>query len=87
MVNNAPIPQQYLEDYLELQSSTVTCNPDPILQSGSDLIQAPLFAATNAKVRHDHMALAQLVIMLATMAADEKLEQASTRIYRHLRER
>lgn len=87
VVNNAPIPQQYLEDYLELQSSTVTCNPDPILQSGSDLIQAPLFAATNAKVRHDHMALAQLVIMLATMAADEKLEQASTRIYRHLRER
>lgn len=86
VVNNAPIPKQLLDDYLETNSSSVTCNPDLIRQSGAELIQAPLFASNSRKVRHEHMALAQLVTMLAAYSQEEKMDQATTRIYRTKRE-
>jgi uncharacterized cofD-like protein len=87
IVNNAVIPDHYLEDYRELESNYVSCFPEAIIQSGAELIQAPLFTVTNGKVRHDHLALAQLLIMLACQAMDVKIEQAQTRVYRHGRER
>ena len=42
---------------------------EAIIQSGAELIQAPLFTVTNGRC-HDHLALAQLLIMLACQAMD-----------------
>ncbi len=82
IVNNAPIPASSLENYLEQDSVTVSCNPDAILQSGADLIQTPLVSRSAGEVRHDAVALAEVLTMLACLARDEKIEQADTRVYR-----
>ncbi|MGI6545872.1 MAG: gluconeogenesis factor YvcK family protein [Fastidiosipilaceae bacterium] len=85
VVNNAPIPFEYLENYAELKSEAISCNPGSILRSGAALIQTPLASTINGIVRHDHLALGKVVALLAAKASEEKLERAKTKVYRNWR--
>ena len=81
IVNNAVIPDHYLEDYRELESNYVSCFPEAIIQSGAE-DPSTFIHSNNGKVR-DHLTLAQLLTVLACQAMDVKIEQAQTRVYRH----
>ncbi len=82
VVNNAMIPQRFLDRYMDSEAHMVLCNPQQIEDLGATLIQAPLFGIQDHTVRHDHMALSQLITMLAILSIDEQIDKANTRVYR-----
>jgi uncharacterized cofD-like protein len=85
VVNNAPVPRELLDHYAELKSEVISCNPDAIQRTGATLIQAPLSATVNGMVRHDHLALGKVVALMAAKSREEKLDQATTKVYRNRR--
>lgn len=86
VVNNAPVPLEFLENYYELKSEAVSCNPDEIRSLGATLLQAPLVATVKGMVRHDHLALGKTIALLAAKSSEEKLEQATTKVFRNWRD-
>lgn len=83
VVNNAPVPPQCLAQYMELEAKTVSCNPSHMKELGVQLIQAPLVSVNDGTVRHDHIALAQLLTMLASQSIESQIEHARTRVYKN----